>query len=210
MKTSLSLNRTSEGKVSLLAEDLEDMSGLGKWVYTDMCHWLISWLLPFRQPHSTLTYTRPHNVSWHIWHMTLIICWHLLGVLFSLVTHKLSALSLCGFTYVIRTSTFNVYIHIHSHNKHATMQKWPKQISLNRKLNQKKKNNKEDSGSKTVFFFLLSATELISLHTPTLPPSFAFPLITTVPQRALWRALLYSPAHHHAKRWLSLHCKPLL
>lgn len=23
-------------------------------------------------------------------------------------------------------------------------------------------------------------------------------LITTVPQRALWRVLLYSPAHHHA------------
>lgn len=186
------------------------MTGLWIWVYTDKCLCVISWLLPYRQPHSTLTYTRPHNVSWHIWHMTLIICWHLLGIFFSLVTHKLSALSLCGFTYVIQTSIFNVYIHIHSHNKHATMQKWPKQISLNWKLN-KNKNSKEDSGSKTVFFFLLSATELISLHAPTLPPSFTFfPLITTVPQRALWRALLYSPAHHHAKRWLSLHCKPLL
>lgn len=180
----------------------------------EMCLCVISWPVPYntyKQPHSTLTYAHLHNVSWHIWRR-LIICRQLLGIF--VFSHINWAHSVCvdsHSSYELRFSmcTF-IYIHI------TNMQPCRNNQNILAWTENFKKKKKQYRGfrvfSKSVFFFfLLSAAELISLHTPTLPPSFIFsPLITTVPQRALWRALLYSPAHHHAKRWLSLHCKPLL
>ena len=131
---------------------------------------------------ASVTYTRPQDVAWHIWH-NLIICGQPLG-------NSNRALSVCvdsHSSYELRLSmcTFR-YIHItnmHPCRYNQNVLAWTENFEI--------KHNRGDKGV---------CSNTASLHTPKLPPSVTFSplLVTTVPQRALWRAPLYSPAHHHA------------